>query len=60
MLVFESNDQQNIGWDSRNHASGQSQNNDPAELFPEGVYFIVFNYNDDHRPKLSKNIYLKR
>ena len=59
-VVFESNAQQNIAWDGRNHASGQSQNNKPAELLPEGVYYIVFNYNDGHRPKLSKNIYLKR
>ena len=59
-VVFESNAQQNIAWDGRNHASGQSQSNKPAELLPEGVYYIVFNYNDGHRPQLSKNIYLKR
>ena len=59
-VVFESNAQQYIAWDGRNHASGQSQNNEPAELLPEGVYYIVFNYNDGHRPKLTKNIYLKR
>jgi hypothetical protein len=59
-VVFESNAQQNIAWDGRNHASGQSQNNDPAELLPEGVYYIVFNYNDAHRPQLTKNIYLKQ
>ena len=59
-VVFESNAQQNIAWDGRNHASGQSQSNKPAELLAEGVYYIVFNYNDGHRPKLSKNIYLKR
>ena len=59
-VVFESNAQQNIAWDGRNHASGQSQNNKPAELLPEGVYYIVFNYNDGHRPNLSKNIYLKQ
>jgi gliding motility-associated-like protein len=59
-VVFESNAQQNIAWDGRNHASGQNQNNTSAELLPEGVYFIVFNYNDGHRPNLTKNIYLKR
>ncbi|MFZ9631997.1 MAG: gliding motility-associated C-terminal domain-containing protein [Bacteroidia bacterium] len=59
-VVFESNAHQNIAWDGRNHTSKQSQNNEPAELLPEGVYFIVFNYNDGHRPNLSKNIYLKR
>jgi gliding motility-associated-like protein len=59
-VVFESNAQQNIAWDGKNHASGQNQNNTSGELLPEGVYFIVFNYNDGHRPKLSKNIYLKR
>jgi gliding motility-associated-like protein len=59
-VVFESNAQQNIAWDGKNHASGQNQNNTSAELLPEGVYFIVFNYNDGHRPKLTKNIYLKR
>jgi len=57
-MVFESNAQQNIAWDGKNHASNQSDIT--AELLPEGVYFIVFNYNDGHRPKLSKNIYLKR
>jgi hypothetical protein len=59
-VVFESNAQQNIAWDGKNHASGQNQNNTSAELLPEGVYFIVFNYNDGHRPTLTKNIYLKR
>jgi len=59
-IVFESNAQQNIAWDGRNHSSGQSQSNKPTELLPEGVYYIVFNYNDGHRPKLTKNIYLKR
>jgi gliding motility-associated-like protein len=58
-MVFESNAQQNIAWDGRNHASGQSRN-EPTDLLPEGVYFIVFNYNAGHRPKLTKNIYLKR
>jgi hypothetical protein len=59
-VVFESNAQQNIAWDGKNQASGQNQNNISGELLPEGVYFIVFNYNDGHRPKLTKNIYLKR
>jgi gliding motility-associated-like protein len=59
-VVFESNAQQNIAWDGKNQASGQNQNNTSGELLPEGVYFIVFNYNDGHRPKLTKNIYLKR
>lgn len=59
-VVFESNAQQNIAWDGKNHASGQNQNNEPTDLLPEGVYFIVFNYNDVHRPKLTENIYLKR
>jgi gliding motility-associated-like protein len=59
-VVFESNAQQNIAWDGKNHASGQNQNNTSAELLPEGVYFIVFNYNDGHRPTLTKNVYLKR
>jgi hypothetical protein len=59
-VVFESNAQQNIAWDGKNHASSQNQNNTSGELLPEGVYFIVFNYNDGHRPKLTKNIYLKR
>jgi gliding motility-associated-like protein len=59
-VVFESNAQQNIAWDGKNHASSQNQNNTSAELLPEGVYFIVFKYNDGHRPKLTKNIYLKR
>jgi len=57
-VVFESNAQQNIAWHGKNHASNQSDIT--AELLPEGVYFIVFNYNDGHRPNLSKNIYLKR
>ncbi len=59
-MVFESNAQQNIAWDGKNHASSQNQNNEPTDLLPEGVYFIVFNYNDGYRPKLTKNIYLKR
>jgi hypothetical protein len=59
-VVFESNAQQNIAWDGKNQASGQNQNNEPTDLLPEGVYFIVFNYNDGHRPKLTENIYLKR
>jgi hypothetical protein len=59
-MVFESNAQQNIAWDGKNHASGQNQNNEPTDLLPEGIYFIVFKYNDGHRPKLTKNIYLKR
>jgi gliding motility-associated-like protein len=59
-VVFESNAQQNIAWDGKNHASGQNQNNEPTDLLPEGIYFIVFNYNDGHRPKLTENIYLKR
>jgi gliding motility-associated-like protein len=59
-VVFESNAQQNIAWDGKNQASGQKQNNEPTDLLPEGVYFIVFNYNDGHRPTLTKNIYLKR
>jgi hypothetical protein len=57
-VVFESNAQQNIAWDGRYHAPNQS--NTSAELLPEGIYFIVFKYNDGHRPKLTKNIYLKR
>jgi hypothetical protein len=57
-MVFESNAQQNIAWDGCYHASKQS--NTSAELLPEGVYFIVFNYNDGRQPNLSKNIYLKR
>jgi gliding motility-associated-like protein len=59
-VVFESNAQQNIAWDGKNQASGQNQNNTSGELLPEGIYFIVLNYNDGHRPKLTKNIYLKR
>jgi hypothetical protein len=59
-VVFESNAQQNIAWDGKNHKSDQNQNNTSSELLPEGVYFIVFNYNDGHRAKLTKNIYLKR
>ena len=59
-MVFESNAQQNIAWDGKNQASGQNQNNTSGVLLPEGVYFIVFNYNAGHRPKLTKNIYLKR
>jgi gliding motility-associated-like protein len=57
-MVFESNAQQNIAWDGRYHSPNQS--NTSAELLPEGVYFIVFNYNDGYRPTLTKNIYLKR
>jgi hypothetical protein len=57
-VVFESNAQQNIAWDGRYHSSNQS--NTSAELLPAGIYFIVFNYNDGHRPTLTKNVYLKR
>jgi gliding motility-associated-like protein len=57
-VVFESNAQQNIAWDGKNHASSQNQNNTSGVLLPEGVYFIVFNYNDGYRPTLTKNIYL--
>jgi len=29
-------------------------------IVPRGVYFIVFIYNDGHRLKQTKNIYVKR
>jgi hypothetical protein len=30
-----------------------------AELLPEGVYFIIFNFKHVHRPILTKTIYFK-
>ncbi|MFM6953076.1 MAG: gliding motility-associated C-terminal domain-containing protein, partial [Bacteroidota bacterium] len=54
-VVFRSDSDHKNSWDGRCNAPECN-----GALLPEGVYYLVFHYNDGVRSVLSKNIYLKR
>lgn len=54
-VVFRSDSDHKNSWDGRCNAPECN-----GALLSEGVYYLVFHYNDGVRSALSKNIYLKR
>jgi gliding motility-associated-like protein len=54
-VVYLSNDTQRNHWDGRCNTPGCN-----GDRLPEGVYYLVFQYNDGKRKNLSRNVYLKR
>lgn len=54
-VVYRSNVAQREYWDGRCNMAPCS-----GGLLPEGVYYLILEFNDGRRSALSKNVYLKR
>lgn len=57
-VLFKSNTTENYKWDGfARDATGITNKN---ALLPEGVYYIIFDFNDGKRPSVVQNLYLKK
>lgn len=57
-VLFKSSTTENYKWDGfARDATGITNKN---ALLPEGVYYIIFDFNDGKRPAVVQNLYLKK